>query len=354
MPPGGHADQIVNPVADRIRVGVVAVVHNRKPGAAKGLAPSADIVEGRDSVRDLPVIEAEKHSHRRRRKRRIDIMLSKGGNPHRNPSQTADDVTGLLFSGFQVLRPNVTVRAEAVGDFSLMALQRTKLFVVSVDNHRSRFGHRLQHLGLRPEHPVQVMKKLKMGMPDGGIDGKGRPDHSGQAAHLAEFRNSHLDHGRFVLASEFRQHHGNSVAVVQVSFCLEGAETLLQDRGDHFLCRGLAHASGDADNRQVKIAAVSGGNLFQCRQHIVHNDHWPLLPLGYPLTDAAGSAAFKRGRDKVMPVHALSPKGREQVSFLKGTGVNHDFSDFGLRVAGSAKPSAAERGGTSDGHMFHL
>ena len=129
---------------------------------------------------------------------------------------------------------------------------------------------------------------------------------------------------------------------------------LLQDRGDHLLGGGLAHTAGDADHRQVKVAAIAGRDLFQGRQHVGNDNHRASLAFGHPFTDAAGRTAVKGSRDKIMPVYTFSPESREQVSVFNRPGVDYDFADPGLRVAGSAKPTAAEGGRASDGHMFHV
>ena len=81
-------------------------------------------------------------------------------------------------------------------------MQITKLLVISVDDHRSCFRHQFKHLGLCPEHAVQVVKEFEMRMSDRGIDGDGRLYHTRQQTHLAEFRNPHFNHSRLMFASK--------------------------------------------------------------------------------------------------------------------------------------------------------
>jgi hypothetical protein len=78
------------------------------------------------------------------------------------------------------------------------------------------------------------------------------------------------------LCARSQAHHGQRHADLVVQVALRGQARLLadacgEDRGDHFLDRGLAVAAGDADDGNRKLAAPGIADAAQGRQRVRHH-----------------------------------------------------------------------------------
>ena len=195
VPLCGDLHQGINAAANRIRIGIVAVVDQSQPVRPYQFPSAPDIPEIGNSGGNLFIAQPQQHSDCCGSQRRMDVLYAEGRNPHRNPAQSADDVTVQFCRGLDVLRPDIAVSAEAEAYFSLPAGKCRQPFIIAVHQHRRRLRNVVQHLGFGPEDAVQILQEFQMGMPDDRIDRHGRLHHMGQMMHFAEFRDPHFDHG---------------------------------------------------------------------------------------------------------------------------------------------------------------
>ena len=92
------------------------------------------------------------------------------------------------------------------------------------------------------------------------------------------------------------------------------AKVRAQDRGAHFLDRGLAVAAGDAEQRNRKAGTPGGGQLAQRQARVVHRDQRQSgIGRGPAAFDhGAGGALGQHFGDEVVAIEALALERDEQ------------------------------------------
>src|SRR5438552_9564772 len=95
-----------------------------------------------------------------------------------------------------------------------------------------------------------------MGHTDIRNNAYGRPCDSSEFGDLSRASHAHLDNRRLMTAVKLEESLGDTDLVIEVLVTGEDGQAGSQRGGHHLLCRGLADASGDSNDRDVKLGAV--------------------------------------------------------------------------------------------------
>ena len=89
------------------------------------------------------------------------------------------------------------------------------------------------------------------------------PTSRASSVDLSRRAHAHFDGRRAVAGIELHERERHADVVVQVALVLEHRALLLQDAGEHFLGRGLAVRSRDADDGDREFSAVLVRHLLE-------------------------------------------------------------------------------------------
>ena len=126
--------------------------------------------------------------------------------------------------------------------------------------------------------------------------------------------------------------HGYADLVVEVLIGLQHPKTLLQNRGDHLLGGGFAHAAGDADHGDLQIPAIVRGDLLQRGLHILNQEDGARLSLRDALGQAAGCAARKGRGNIIVSVYLIPLIGYKKIPGLHKATVDHHTAQFRILI----------------------
>ena len=96
---------------------------------------------------------------------------------------------------------------------------------------------------------------------------------AGERIELAEMVHAHFDNGITLLRPQGKQGERQADMVVEIAGGGQHsrfAELAAQDGGQHFLHRGFAGRTGDAEHQRVHRFAPSGSQGLQRRQRVGH------------------------------------------------------------------------------------
>ena len=83
-------------------------------------------------------------------------------------------------------------------------------------------------------------------------NGYGRLCDQGKLGDLSPAAHSHFDNSRSRVLVKSHQGTGQTDVVIEIALCLERIEFFIENAPGHFLCRGLADASRQSDNRNIE------------------------------------------------------------------------------------------------------
>ena len=121
---------------------------------------------------------------------------------------------------------------------------------------------------------------------------------------------------------EHRERHSD--VVVQVAFGGIYAVFGGQDGTDKLLGGGFPVGAREADYRDIQLPAVPGGQLLQGCQGIRHFDESGIFGAQLVAYYCPAGTGLKGLHDKAVAVKVFPFQGKEQLPFLKGTGVRID------------------------------
>ena len=154
-------------------------------------------------------------------------------------------------------------------------LPQRRMRVVGVDHGDTVSGQTLENLSLGASHRLHRAQTRQMG--GLGIDDQRHigPGDPGQIGDLARMVHAHLDHGVAMGSAQSEQRQRHADVVIQVALgrehLLDLASLRSQDRGNHFLHRGLAAAAGERHHGNGEAAAPVTGQLTQSKARILDN-----------------------------------------------------------------------------------
>ena len=257
-------------------VGVVGVVQNGHVALTDHVHPHLGGDEGLHALLHLLAGHAKFFADGAGHENGIDHVVAQGGDGH------GELGLGGLDLALQPLGPHLpdlfgligrlVVRAapeDAGGD---LPLQRPQQGVIPVEDGQVVAGHGLEDLALGLQDPLPAAQVLDVGVADVGDDRHVGGDDTGQVVDLAEVVHAHLQHAQLMLGVQAEEGQGQADLVVVVALGLQDPELLAQDRGDHVLGRGLAHAAGDADDRDGELGLIGPGHLAQGLHRVLHQN----------------------------------------------------------------------------------
>jgi hypothetical protein len=162
---------------------------------------------------------------------------------------------------------------------------------------------------------------------------------------LAEIIDSHLNDRSLMVIVEAEQGLWNAYTVVEVAFRLENFPSMRQDPGDHFFRRGLAVASRNGNDRNVKSASVIRSQLLVSREWIADAEDKRLGPPWSTLEskpryvkgithNGSHRPARQRGGHKVVAVESISLQRQKEITRPKRPSIKADSSDTAPRPSG--------------------
>src|SRR6185312_2075548 len=183
--------------------------------------------------------------------------------------------------------------------------------------------------------------KLQVIRTDVGNEPNGRMDDFTEAGRLPAMIHSNFDDSRLVSGSEPKKCVRHSDTVVVVSLGLQCAPALRQDAGDHILCRRLAVASRDGDDRNREPASMMRRKLLIGKQWILNPEQERLqaaaavlgiflLPLIAVVDDGPGRSFGQDGLDELMTVEPIAAQGYEKITATDGPRISADAVDSTL------------------------
>ena len=114
-----------------------------------------------------------------------------------------------------------------------------------------------------------------------------------------------------MLVAEAEEGLGDADVIVEVAVGLEGAELLAEHGGGHILTGGLAHAAGDGDDLDIKLAAIVGRQVAQGQHGVRHQDVELIRPVVRQLVVGKGAhgAIFQGLADVGVTIEPLAHQG---------------------------------------------
>jgi hypothetical protein len=135
---------------------------------------------------------------------------------------------------------------------------------------------------------------------------------------LAGVVDTHFDHGRLMVCSQSKQRLGDTNAVIEIALGFEDASAFGQDDGHHVLGGRFPIAASHGNDRDVKAAAVMGGQLLKSDERIRHEQQeWGLLKGLHPRPpgdDCADCPLLEGGMYEGMAVVTLSRKRDKEIA----------------------------------------
>ena len=144
-----------------------------------------------------------------------------------------------------------------------------------------------------------------------------------QVSNLARLAHPHLDHGSAMKITQREQRQGHTDVVIQIAAGGEHrllTEALMaglgaQDRGAHLLDRGLAVATGHADQRQREARTPCARQGAEGKPTIVNHHYWQrrhrIVCIPTRIDQGSGGACAGGGGKKFMPIETLTAQGDE-------------------------------------------
>ncbi|CAM5196482.1 hypothetical protein CDEN61S_04220 [Castellaniella denitrificans] len=274
--PGQHVDG----GADGIRIGVVAVVDQLEAvGQRPGLHPAAHRGEGRQAGRDGRRRRAGSPGAGRRRQGVAQIVAPRGvqGDRHGLRAQVQAEFRlrrpGADLGGMRIRRVD-----EAEAPSPPVAGQRPPepaVVLVGREHRHAVGGQRLQHGAVLARHgldraheflvlALRVVHQRHRRLGDGGQHGD-----------LARMVHAQFQHGGAVRRAQAQHRQRQADVVVEVAARRQASVLAApgrQDRGDHFLGRGLAVAAGHCDDRHAELAPPGRGRAPQGQAGVAQHD----------------------------------------------------------------------------------
>ena len=155
-----------------------------------------------------------------------------------------------------------------------------------------------------------------MGVPYVGDDRCVRPCDLCQVVDLAQMVHAHLDDSDLVLLFQLQQHAGNAEIVVEIPGGLQHIEPGGEDRRDHVLGGGLAHAACHPDHGDMEFPSVTAGQVSQGQGGVLYKDVEAVRFIAARLSgDQAACGPFFQGAgNKAVGVVLFSHDGDKKVS----------------------------------------
>jgi hypothetical protein len=339
----GIAAQHVDRRTHGIRIGVVGIVdHQRAIASRAALQAPLDPGEGLQ-----PLLHGRRRGARRQRRRRCGAGIARivdagyaEGEFERSPG------------GFQLQRPaqpaghepamNVGRPVEAETDLAAIARQLApdvRLRIVGVEDGDAARGQAGKDLTLGQCHILHRAEALEVRAQGIVHQRHGGCRQARQVVDLAAVAHAHLDHRRAMRVTQPEQRQRQADLVVEVAARGQhrlriAAEVRAQDRGAHFLDRGLAVAAGDAEQRNRKAGTPGGGQLAQRQARVVHHDQRQSgIGRGPAAFDhGAGGALGQHLAHEVMTVEAIALECDEQHAGSHGARVGADGVEHDIRA----------------------
>ena len=159
-----------------------------------------------------------------------------------------------------------------------------------------------------------------MGLAHAGDQAAGGLDDARQLGDFAGGAGAHFHDGQVGAFVDAEEGEGDADVVVEVRLGGYHVVLLGQDGGDELLGGGLAVGAGDADHRDVELAAVVGGQLLQHFQGILNDDALPSAP-GRPfeqeaVDDGIAGTRLQGVQGEIVPVERFSFQGKKHRAVL--------------------------------------
>ncbi len=214
------------------------------------------------------------------------------------------------------------------------------VLVVVVDHDRAAGGHVFEQLALGRGDSFDRAEELDVDRGDVRVDADVRSHQARDLGDLPGMVHPHLaDHDLRVIGHVVEAERRADL-VVEVAPGFVHAPLGGDQRGDHFLGRGLAGRAGDADQRHVVAIADRFRELLQRFVGVVDlDDRFAGLR---NVSDDCAARGLQRLRKELMSVEALAFDGEEDRVGLDLAGVDDDGGGFDFAALDDA---AADHGG---------
>ena len=203
---------------------------------------------------------------------------------------------------------------------------------IAIEHRRAARAQAFQNFQLRIADALARAEKFDVCRADIGNDGDIRLCLHSHAGNFLEIRHAHFHNCRLCvfLQTEQRQRHADFI--VQIALCIDGIELLREHCCRHFLGCRLADRTGDADNRDVKQAAIAACQCQQRAARIIHADHRNRkvdIALGHDCRCLCFNCLFQ----KIVPVEAFTAQRDEQASRRNRPRISRNACDACIAVS---------------------
>ena len=171
---------------------------------------------------------------------------------------------------------DVSGRIRAVGDDAVKLALGSHLHQIGialVEKEEGAMGpHEIIEFTFRPFYTLERSEALQVGTPYIGDHATGRLNIIHKLLYVARMGGSHLHNRYLMFRRDLKQRTRHAYIVVVVGLGVEHTVFFGQDRGNQFLGCGLTIRTRDADDRNVKLAAMLTGQFLIGGQRISHDD----------------------------------------------------------------------------------
>ena len=269
---GGARGQGANHRAERLGIGVIAVVENRR---AADLDDLASFVAGGERL------------ERGDGRIQIDARLDSNGEPGQDircvvrtqqiegqlalklPGPKAHMQAGKVFGGVKKLRIGARACAEVDGAAGKVAAKLGDIWIVAVEKSDAGRRQRLNQLEFCAGNAGLAVGEVfdVRGANVGDHAPVGRGDAS-QGGDLAGVVHAHLDDRDLVLGLEAQQLQRKPEGVVEIALRFEHVELCAEGRGNGLLGRGFSCRPGNSHHAAAPAAAEMRGEGLQSKKRV--------------------------------------------------------------------------------------
>ncbi len=202
--------------------------------------------------------------------------------------------------------------------------------VGQVEDGRTALAQAFEDLALGLDDLLRAAELADVGGTGVVDDDHLRPGQADGVADLADARGTQFDHCGAVLRGDLQQGQRCAEVVVEVATGGMHRPAGTQDRGEHFLDRGLAAGAGDGHHRLVEGCTIQRAEL--AKRHAAVGDHQlRQVDIGDFALDQRGDGPFGLHIGQVvMAIEARPAEGDEQLTGSDAAAVDADAGETGV------------------------